>query len=390
MFTIAMKDVWLRLKDKRGLVSMLLMPILLTAILGSALSGNFSESASMPDTTVGVTFDEDDSLSKQWVEETMPGDEVSVVTFADREKVEKALEKQEVDVGVLLPDMWGQKMATADVTVLTDPDKTMQASIVEAVLHAYIDRVNAVGTTAEQFAEELSAVGGVEVTPETENLVSDMSVLAQSNEGRVATATDGGTSVTGMQYYAAAMGVMFLLFNATIGARSILEERHSETLARLAMTPHRSFHIIGGKFIGTLLFSLVQFGLFLAATHLMFQVSWGTNLLQVFAIGFTYAFAVSGIAMMLAGIVKEEKTVDSIGGIGVQILALLGGSMIPVAAFPDAIQIISNAIPNNWALDQFVHVMTGAAWSDLILSMTALVMVGLGTLILGWVRLQVR
>lgn len=390
MFTIAMKDLGLRLKDRRGLVSALLMPVVLTAILGSALGGSFGDDASMPDTTVGIVFDEADEVTKQWVEDVLPSDEVTVVTYEEDGEVEDALNRQKVDVGVLLPDDWGEELATTDVTVLTGPDKTLQASIIQSMLTSFIDRVEAVTETTNRFATALAESGNVEVAAEAESFSEEARAIAERAPTGLTSGEKGEPSLNGMQYYAAAMGVMFLLFNATLGARSILVERHTETLARLAMTPSRTYHIIGGKFLGTLSFALVQFVLFMTATYVMFQVSWGANLAQVGTIGFSYAIAVSGFAIMLASLVKEEKTVDNIGGIGVQVLALLGGSMIPATAFPGAIQSISNLIPNKWALDSFLEIMTGTTWSALYIPVVLLLSFGAGCLVIGSMRLKVR
>ncbi|MBA2175883.1 ABC transporter permease [Halobacillus locisalis] len=390
MWTIAMKDLRLRWKDKRGLITMLLMPILLTAILGSALGGNFGEDSSMPDTVVGVAFDEVDQMTDQWVNEVLPNDEVTVTAFENGQELEVALQEKAIDVGVVLPENWGQQMSESEVKVWTDPEKTIQASIVHSMLTSFVDRIQSVSATANVFAFEMGAEGGVDVESATEEVMADLRAVAGAEGTSVRAAEEGQASLTGMQYYAAAMGVMFILFNATIGARSVLEERHTQTLARIAMTPIRPFPVMVGKFLGTLFYSLLQFLLFLIATYLFFDVSWGESPGQVLAVGVAYGVAVSGLAMMLASVIKEEKTIDAVGGIGVQVLALLGGSMIPIAAFPDILQTVSNAIPNKWALDGFISVMTGTTWTELILPTSLLLAFGLLCLWMGSMRLKLQ
>ena len=390
MWTIAMKDLRLRWKDKRGLITMLFMPILLTAILGSALGGNFGEDASMPDTIVGVSFDEQDSITSQWVDDVLPSDEVTVTHFENSQQVEAALQERSIDVGVVLPENWGEQMDASEVKVWTDPVKTIQASIVHSMLTSFVDRAQAVSTTTNLVASTIAGVEGVDVESATEAVVADLTAVAESEGTSVRAGEEGQASLTGMQYYAAAMGVMFVLFNATIGARSVLEERHTQTLARLAMTPVRPFPIIAGKFLGTLFYSLLQFFLFLIVTYLFFDVSWGADLGQVFVVVLTYGIAVSGLAMMLSSVVKQEKNVDAVGGIGVQVLALLGGSMIPIAAFPNVLQTVSHAIPNKWALDGFLSVMTGTTWNELILPTSLLLVFGLISLWMGSMKLKLR
>ncbi len=49
---VAWKDVKIRIIDRRGVMMMLLMPLLLTAILGSALS-NIFDNGGLPKTVIG-------------------------------------------------------------------------------------------------------------------------------------------------------------------------------------------------------------------------------------------------------------------------------------------------------------------------------------------------
>jgi ABC-2 type transport system permease protein len=193
-----------------------------------------------------------------------------------------------------------------------------------------------------------------------------------------------------MQYYAAAMAVMFLLFNATMGAKSIIQERNTETLARLMMSPTSNGSILIGKFMGTLLFALIQLIIFYMATSLFYDVNWGGNILQVLAVGIAYSVAVSGLSMILAAIVSEEKTTDLISGVGVQIFAILGGSMLPIYIFPDALQSFANITPNKWALTSFLSVMSGTSWSQLFLPISVLILMGLLSLTIGTWRLKAR
>ena len=90
----------------------------------------------------------------------------------------------------------------------------------------------------------------------------------------------GEQPVSAMQYYAAAMAAMFLLFNAMVGGKSLHRERQTVTLSRLMMTPTSIGSILVGKFIGTFLFASFQFTVFIAVTHYLLKVDWGANVMQ--------------------------------------------------------------------------------------------------------------
>lgn len=76
----------------------------------------------------------------------------------------------------------------------------------------------------------------------------------------------GSKAVTSFQYYSAAMLCMFMLFHMTVGAKSFLQEKDTETLARMLMTPAQKSVILFGKWLGTYLFAIIQFFIFLIVT----------------------------------------------------------------------------------------------------------------------------
>lgn len=171
----------------------------------------------------------------------------------------------------------------------------------------------------------------------------------------------GSKAVTSFQYYSAAMLCMFMLFHMTVGAKSFLQEKETETLARMLMTPAQKYAILFGKWLGTYLFAIIQFFIFLIVTINVFGVDWGGNLLYVSVLGLSYAAAVSGISVLLASCISDMKSADAISGFGIQLLAVLGGSMLPLYQFPDFLQSVSKAVPNRWALDGFLSLMEGEA-----------------------------
>lgn len=402
MFTIAWKDMKIRLKDRKSFITLLLMPIVLTMILGSALSGVFGEDGTLPETSAGIVVSSTDKVTDQFIQEVLQGkglrDSITVSEFKTEEDLREALENRKIDAGLILPVNWGEGLMMGEektVTILKDPAKEIQSTILSSITESFVDRITTVSVAAGTVAEKLSAV--VPVSNQDVNsaglmtsLVDDLSEIAGSKVSAVVNEKDGKEPISGMQYYAAAMGAMFILFNTTIGAKTIIQERKTDTLARLMCTPIRHSSIMIGKFLGTFSFSLLQFIVFVITTHYLFGVAWGNNILQLLVVGIAYSVAVAGLSMIIAGLITEEKTADTMGGIGVQILALLGGSMIPLASFPNIMQQTANIAPNKWALNSFLEIMNGTSWSSLVMPITFLMAIGLTTLFIGSMKLKYR
>ncbi|PFG05158.1 ABC transporter permease [Bacillus sp. es.034] len=402
MFTIAWKDIRIRLKDRKSFITLLLMPIVLTAILGSALSGAFSENGSLPELTEGVVVTSQDELTYQFLHDTLQGKElkesITLKNYKTESDLRKAIEDGKVDAGLVIPDGWKDGILngeTVPVKLFKDPGKDIQYTILSTITESFTNRVATVSAATRTMGQELSSAvpvsnQNIDLSAAMKDLSEKLSTIADSKENGVITQKDGKEPLSGMQYYAAAMGVMFILFNTTIGAKTILQERNTDTLARLMVSPIRHSSIMGGKFLGTLSFTILQFMVFVIATRLLFGVDWGSNGWQLFLLGLAYSVTVSGLAMLLAGFLTDEKTADSIGGIGVQVLALLGGSMIPLASFPDALQKFASIAPNKWALGGFLDIMNGTSWDSLVLPVTILVLSGLLALWIGSLKLKLR
>ncbi|MGE7864361.1 ABC transporter permease [Bacillus mobilis] len=395
-FIIAWKDLKIRLIDRRGFMMMLIMPLLLTAILGSALS-NIFDNGGLPKTVIGyyqVGTDEfADVFQKDVLQSKELKDDVKVKIVNSQEELEDMLKEKKIDVGIVIPNKWSEQVQDGKLKepkVLIDPSKDIQAKIAESMIRSFSERVQTVAASTKSVVTELVKSQHSNVEQIANEVSGGLQTVATSGANNIEKGTIGKKTVAAMQYYAAAMLVMFLLYNITVGAKSVVTEQRTETLARLFSTPTSSFSILFGKFLGTLLFACIQLGMFIVATHFMFQVEWGGDLSQIVVVGISYAICVSGLSMLIAAFIREEKTADVMGGIGIQILAILGGSMLPIYVFPDTLQTIANVAPNKWALTSFLNIMSGTPWDALLPVIFSLCSAGIVSVMIGTLRLRTR
>ncbi|MGE7781443.1 ABC transporter permease [Peribacillus sp. NPDC097264] len=392
-FLIAWKDFKIRAMDRRGFMTMLIMPLILTLILGMALKDIFGGDEGFRETSVGLYVDKKDPMADALKQDVLEKTEfLTLKTVDSEEKLKEMVKKEEVEVGILIPAEWG---ANLDEAVLySNQDTQLKATVVESIISSFTERVQTISKTSEAVmknATQTQAVAtGEGAGKETAERVSMELTESGKVDMEVGNQSVGETSISSMQYYAAAMLVMFLLFNVTLGAKSMIQERHTDTLARLNSAPMNQYSILIGKFLGTLYFAFIQLLLFYVATSLFFNVNWGESRGQVVAFGFMYSVAVAGLSMLLAAFIKREKTADLISGIGIQLFAIVGGSMLPIYAFPERLKTIAALTPNNWALTGFLDIMSGVGWSGLLLPFSVLGLIGLVSMLIGAWRLRGR
>ncbi|MGE7877785.1 ABC transporter permease [Peribacillus muralis] len=392
-FFIAWKDFKVRATDKRGFTMMLIMPIILTMILGAALKDTMGGEGEFQQTSVGLYVAKNDQMAELLRRDVLEKTQFITVKRVDsEEKLKKMVKAGDLEVGISIPADWSAHLEEA--VLFTDEDKQLKAAVIESIITAFTDRVQSISTASQAVMADLATAHSGSANrgnsgQATENI---MKTLAGSGEEpiEITQRSIGVKQVSSMQYYAAAMLAMFLLYNVTLGAKSFIQERHTETLARLNSTPISKWDIVLGKFLGTLYFAFIQFLLFYIVTAMFLKVNWGENHWEVVAIGFTYSVAVAGLSMLLAAYITQEKTADLISGIGIQVFAIIGGSMLPIHSFPDWFKGIAAFVPNNWALTSFLDIMSGVGWSGLLVPLFVLGAIGGLSLLIGAWRLRGR
>jgi ABC-2 type transport system permease protein len=143
------------------------------------------------------------------------------------------------------------------------------------------------------------------------------------------------TSVAGalLVTFGSAQAVFFALFTGQFGILSMYDERKNGTLQRMLVSPTPRWAILGGKSVGVLASVLFQLlALVLALTvvgsliegHLTFI--WGTDLLRLGLVLLAVAVAVTGLGMLLAGVLKGIEQANVVGPVLNIGLGVLGGA----------------------------------------------------------------
>jgi ABC-2 type transport system permease protein len=165
-----------------------------------------------------------------------------------------------------------------------------------------------------------------------------------------------------ISYYAAGIGVMFLLFSMTGAAGSILEEEESGTLERLLTSNVRITSILLGKwaFFGAMgLLQLV----------LMFLWGWAVFGLELFtpsriagfvAMSIVTAAAASAFGIALAALCRTRAQLNGISTVVILVMSAIGGSMVPRFVMPKFMDSLALFTFNGWALDGYLKVF----WYD--------------------------
>ena len=180
-----------------------------------------------------------------------------------------------------------------------------------------------------------------------------------------------------LAYMAPGMALMFLMFTATNGGRSLLTERLQGTLPRLLVTPTSASQVLAGKVLGTYLTGTAQVLLLIVASGLLFGLRWGDPW-GVLALVLAAVAGAVGWGLLITALAKTPGQVSSIGSALVLIFGILGGGFISLDTMPAWFKVISKITPNAWGLEGFATLAGGGRLADVWVPVVALVAMGAG------------
>ena len=161
---------------------------------------------------------------------------------------------------------------------------------------------------------------------------------------------NGGKAV--LDYFAPSIAVVFLFIGSGLGMRSLLMERATGTLARLAASPIRPRTIVWGKLLAVALTGLTSILIVWGVTVALFGADWGAPL-GVFLMCLGATAALCGLGVFVTSFARSPQEAFAASLIVGLVLALLGGNLLPPGALPDFFQVLSLGTPNGWALVGF-------------------------------------
>ncbi|HTX77484.1 MAG TPA: ABC transporter permease [Terracidiphilus sp.] len=183
-----------------------------------------------------------------------------------------------------------------------------------------------------------------------------------------------------ISFYAAAIGVMFLLFTASGSAGALLDEAESGTLERVLSTRVTMTKLMAGKLVFNTLLAFVQLVAMFLWGWAVFKLDFFSHLPGFVVMGICTAFAVAAFGMLLASACHTRAQLGALSTLVILIMSSIGGSMFPRFLMPEAMQKAGLLTINAWAIDGFTKVF----WRDL--PVTALwpqvsVLVGIGVVL---------
>lgn len=386
IYRIVERDLRAQLRSRSFFVQTLLLPLVLTLILGTALGGTKAISP-VPVGLVGV----DDSISRGLEKILTDAKLASVQRFSAAEG-EAAVRAGRLVMLIELPDDTRRALLraneSAEVRIISDAASRERALVIEQVTRAYLAQLEAGRAALLGAVQALKPPDAPTLGRSIDAIQPRVQTALEKPTVQISRSIAIGRSQGLLAYYAIAFGVMFTLLSVTNGAGGLLDEIERGTITRLLSAPLTPTGLIVAKFVALSLLAIAQLGLFAVMTSLLFGVSWGPIVPAFVGIVATAA-AAAGFGGVVIGLAQSHEQVNVISLVFVLIMSLLGGSIWPIETLPGLAQGLSRLTYNRWAIEGFQTLsVPGLGLGDILPDVLVLLVMGAIGLAFGAIRLS--
>jgi ABC-2 type transport system permease protein len=163
-----------------------------------------------------------------------------------------------------------------------------------------------------------------------------------------------------ISFYAAGIGVMFLMFTANAAAGSLIDEWESGALDRMLSARVGMTTLLAGKLVYCALLAFLQLTVMFLWGAAVFQLDLFAHIPGFIVMTASTAFAVAAFGMMMASLSRTRQQQQAIATLLILVMSALGGSMFPRFLMPEIMKQVGLFTFNGWAIDGFTKVF----WRD--------------------------
>lgn len=315
------------IRNPKMLLFLLVTPLLIMLIMGTALTNAFNGSLTIGE--VKVLYKNNSSSSEfttYWDEFTGQMRQAGIQLEAADEKTDGRLEvKNNRYAGYV-------EISDSGLKYYGSSQSLIESDIAQSVLTAFTDRYRLAAEVAGTDYEQADAI-----------------MAGSSGKSYVVEESLNDNRKPGaMDYFAIAVTTMIILYSALTAAQLLDGERKRNTAARLLAAPVTKIEIFAGKIAGLVLVNAILTIVVVLISKYMFQAYWGENLGLVFLVLFTEILFAVSLGLGFSYVIKGNAS-GTVVMIIIQLAAFLGGSYFPVEEATGIMATLSSLSPLQWS-----------------------------------------
>lgn len=339
------KEFFHILRDKRTMMIMLVMPIVLVVLFGYAITNEVKSAR------FGVVDFTRSDESRRAVEQLLASDYFELLSYYENQALaDGAMRRGDIELIVLMQDNRVQLLTNA-----TDPNLAVQLS-------GYASQI----VSPSNFSD-------TQIIPVTHLLYNPQMKGAYN-------------------FVPGVMGLILILICAMMTSVGIVKEKEQGTMEVLLVSPLKPIYIIIAKALPYLVISLVNIATILTLATYLLEVPILGGVWVVLFVSVIYSLVALCLGLLVSTIVDSGQAAMLFCAVVLMLpVILLSGMIFPIENMPRPLQIISNIVPAKWYITALRKSMImGLGFGDVLREIAILVSMMLAIIAMSVKRFKIR
>lgn len=326
MQSLIKKEALHIVRDKRTLLVVLVMPIVLLILFGYAISMEVNN------VRVAVVTGKHNDLTRNAIERIRVNQYTTFAGEIPHSEIDRTLRSGKADIVAVMVSGNGRLR----VQIVADASNTVTAK------------------TASAYVEGIIAGSGVNYAPVLRTLYNPQ--LKSS-----------------YNFVPGILGMIFILICAIMTSVSIVSEKETGTMNLLLVSPVRPGVVILGKLIPYFLLSCILLALMLALSYALLDLPYYGNILNITGVTVIYIILALSIGLLVSSIVKTQLAALIVSAMMFMIPVItLSGMIFPIDNMPEVLQWVSCIVPARWYISAMRKLMIQGLPLRLVMTDTAI------------------
>lgn len=326
---IVIKEIKQNVRDKKAMSMMILFPIVLILVLGSALKGNFSTTSIGDTTKVLYKIESTSEAAKNFKENIIDQGKSFHMQFTKTNDIEAAKEQikgyGKYDSLIVMKD-------DNNIQIYKNSRYNLMSGLTESIINTYVQRYNTI--------VEIAKVNPMKLREVLANTNSNYTSIKSINKTRTPSSVD---------YYSVTMLTLIVMYATNTSLSGIVSEKNNKTRDRVLSAPIKRYEFLAGKTLGFACITALQVAILILFTKYALNSYWGNNIGPVLLVLISQIIMVVGIGTGFGFIFKNENSANAILSFSIPAVEFLGGGYFPVDAIDSKVfQLITNLSPVKW------------------------------------------
>ena len=354
-------------RDKRTMMILLLMPIVLIVLFGYAIT---TEIKRVP---IAILDQSRDEVTQKMISHFAASEYFELYKMIDSEEEGQVLFRQgKIRMALIVES--GKVKGESEIQLLvdaTDPNEATQLSAYATQIAVESENANSNAKQLSPFTFHLSTGKGI---------VPTISLLYNPQMKGAYNFVPG------------VMGLILILICAMMTSVGIVKEKEIGTMEVLLVSPMKPVYIILAKATPYLLLSLVNIATILALSYFLLDVPINGSLPLLVCVSVLYALVALCLGLLISTIADTQQAAMLISAVVLMLpIILLSGMMFPIENMPVILQVISNIVPAKWYIIAVKDIMIkGLGFGSVLQEVGVLVLMAVVLIGLSVKRFKIR